>query len=89
MLLYPFYVTPFARTFIIKDNANNGSNPPSCPLPTVLTPFPDITFLNEGATGCIIKEAKGAINEAAIGAIIEPQNPPCFFILCFTVSVAP
>ena len=31
-----------------------------------------------------------AINEAAIGAIIAPRNPPsCIFILCFTVWVAP
>ena len=55
-----------------------------------MTPFPDIAFINEEGTVCINVEATGVINEAAIGAIIAPGNPPsCFFISCFTASVAP
>ena len=38
--------------------------------------------------GCIKEESIGAINEAAIGAIIAGGNPSsCFFILCFTNSL--
>ena len=49
---------------------------------TPMTPFPLIAFINEGATDCI--------NEDGTGAIIAPRNPHfCFFISCFTVSVAP
>ena len=55
-----------------------------------MTPFPNIALINEKLTGCINEEAIGAIYEAAIGAIIALRNPPsCFFISCFTVSVAP
>ena len=35
-----------------KDNANNGRIPPSCPFLALMTPFPDIAFINEKATGC-------------------------------------
>ena len=44
--------------------------------PAVMTPFPDIEFINEKLTGCINEEAIGAIYEAAIGAIIALRNPP-------------
>ena len=55
-----------------------------------MTPFPNIALINEKLTGRINEEAIGAIYEAAIGAIIALRNPPsCFFISCFTVSVAP
>ena len=83
MLLYPFpaLLTPFPRTFIVKGNANNGIIPSSCPFLVLVAHFPVIAFINE--------EAKGAINEAATGAIIAPINSPSgFFSLCFTVSVA-
>ena len=83
MLLYPLpaLLTPFSRTITIKDNSNNGRNPPSCP-------FPVTAFINKEATSCINEEAIGAINDAVIGGIIAQKNPP-FFISCFTVSVAP
>ena len=49
-----------------------------------------LTYFNEEATGCINKEVLDAISEPAIGAIIVPTNPlSCFFISCFTVSLAP
>ena len=49
-----------------------------------------IEFINEEAIACINEEAIGAINETAIGAIIAWRNSPsCFFILCFTVLLAP
>ena len=49
-----------------------------------------LTYFSEEATGYINKEALDAISEAAIGAIIVPRNPlSCFFISCFTVSLAP
>ena len=67
---FPALVTPFPRTFIIKGNANNRRIQPSCPL------FPDIAFINEEASSCTNKEATVAINEAVIGAIIAPRNPP-------------
>ena len=92
MLLYPFsaLVTSFARTFIIKDNANNGRNPPSYHFPAFVTRFLDIAFINEEAKGCINEEAICAINEAAISAIMVTRNPPSsFFTSCATVSVAP
>ena len=45
MLLYHLLAlaTPFPRTFIIKENANNGRNPPSCPFPIHMIPFPVIS----------------------------------------------
>ena len=53
-----------------------------------MTPFTDMAFINEKATGCINEEAIDAINEAPIKAIIAPRNPTfCFFISFFTVSV--
>ena len=72
----------FSRTFIIKGNANNGRNPPSCP-------FPDMVFINEKAIGCINEEAIGAINEAAIGAIIGLISSFLLFYFIFSVLVAP
>ena len=49
MLFYPFSCSC---------NANNGRNPTICPFPALMTPFPDIAFINESVIG--------AINEAAI-----------------------
>ena len=91
--MYPFpaLVTPFPRTFITKGNANNGRNPPPCPLPAIATPFcpfpplvtPVKVFIKEEATGYINKEVTGDTNEATIGAIIAGRSPPsCFFISC-------
>ena len=78
----PALVTPFPRTFIIKGNANNERNPPSCTSPV-------IAFINAKATGCVNEEAIRAFNEAVIGSIIAPRNPPsCFFISFFNVSLA-
>ena len=77
ILLYPLpaFLTHFPRTF----NANNWRNPPTCPLLVIV-------FINEEATGSINEEAIGVINEAAT----ERKNPlSCFFVSCFTVSVAP
>ena len=55
-----------------------------------MTPFPVIAFVNEEATGCVNEEAIDTINEAAIVAIIAGRNwPSCFFVSCFTVSLAP
>ena len=82
-------VTPFPRTFIIKVNANNGRIQQSCPFPALMTPFAVTAFINEEATVCINGETIGAINEAAIGAIIAGRNPTGFFILCFTVLLVP
>ena len=45
-----------------------------------MTPFPDIVFISEEATGCINEDAIGAINETAIGSIIAPRNPPSHFL---------
>ena len=54
-------------------------------IPALLTTFAIIMFINEETIGCI-----GAINEAALGDIIAPRNPPsCFSISCLLVSVAP
>ena len=76
--------------FIIKSNINNGINLPSCPFPTLVTPFPDIAFINQEAAGCISKKGIGAIIEVAIAAIIAPRNPrSSFFISCFSASVGP
>ena len=84
-------MTPFQDiAFIIKGNANNGRNPPSCLFPALMTPFPAIAFINEEATGCINEELTGCINEATIGATIAQKNrPSCFFTSCFIVSDAP
>ena len=83
MLLYLFsaLVTPFPDiAFIIKGNANNGRNHPSCPFHVFVTFFQDTAFINEEAAGSINEEATGAINQAAIGTIIVSKNPPsCFF----------
>ena len=99
LYLLPALVTPFQDiAFIIKGNANNGRNPPSCLFPALMTPFPAIAFINEEATGCINEEATGCINEeltgcineATIGATIAQKNrPSCFFTSCFIVSDAP
>ena len=49
-----------------------------------------MTFINEGGAGCINEEAIGAINEEAKGTIVASRNLfSCFFISCFTFSVAP
>ena len=69
----PALLTPFHKTFIIKDNANNGRNPPSCL-------FPIIAFINEEDTGCINKEVIGAINETTTSAIIASRNLRSGFI---------
>ena len=86
MTLFLAHVTPFPRTFIIKDNTNDGKNLPSCP-------FPVISFINGEATGCVNDEAIGTINKVSIDApiaIIAPRlTPSCFFISCFNFSVAP
>ena len=50
------------------------------PLLALLTPLPCLPFAIEKITGCT--------NEAAKGANKAPRNQPfCFFLLCFTVSV--
>ena len=36
---FPALLTPFRRTFIIKGNANNGRNLPSCSFPGLVTSF--------------------------------------------------
>ena len=74
LYLLPAFLSPFPRNFMIKGNAINGSNP-AYAFPAVMTHFPDIAF-NEEVTGCIIEQAMGAINEAAIGAIISLRNLP-------------
>ena len=79
ILLYPLPVllNSFPRTFIIKDNANYGRNPPSCP-------FPVIAFINKETTLCINEDVIDAINESAIGAIIALRTPPsCFSYFMF------
>ena len=83
-------MTAFPKiTFNNKRAANNGRNPP-CPFPALLIPFPVIVVINEEVRGCINEEVIGAIDEATIDPIIAGRNPPsCFFILCFTVSLAP
>ena len=75
------FLTPFLRTFIIKGNANNGRNPPSCSFPAIMTPFLVIAFINEEAMGSIYEEAIGTINEAVLSAIIAGRNPPSRFFL--------
>ena len=39
-----------------KGNINNGTNPPLCPFPALLTPSPDKAFINGEVTGCINEE---------------------------------
>ena len=57
-------MTPFPRNSIIICNAINERNPPYY-FYALLTPSPVIVFMNEEATGCINKEAIGAISEVA------------------------
>ena len=72
--------------FITKTSVNNGSVPPSCHFPVLMTPFLFIAFTNEEATGCISEEAIGSINKAAIGTTIAPTNLPFgFYVLLFDV----
>ena len=92
MSLYPLpaLLSPFSRTFINKNNTNNRRSPSPCPFPALLTLFPVIAFLDQEATNYVNEEAIDAITEAAMGAIIGPRIPlSCFFISCFTVSIAP
>ena len=65
MLLYPIpaLLTPFPRTFIIKGNADEGKNSPSCPFPALMTSFPDIEFLNEETTSCISGKVIGSMKQ--------------------------
>ena len=94
MLLYPFpplaTLFPLQLFFIIKYNANNERNPPSCPFFALMTPFRNVAFIHEEARGYISEAVIDAINESAIGVIIAPRNPTsCCFISCFIVSVRP
>ena len=76
LYFYPLLtlVAPFPEiTFIIKCNANNEQNLPSCPFPALMTPFPNKAFINEEATDCI--------NEEAGVAILAPRNPISVFFL--------
>ena len=50
-------------------------------LPTLLIPLAFIPFTTEEITGCT--------NEAVKCANKAPRDLPCFFILCFSVSVTP
>ena len=59
--LLPALVVPLSDiAFIIKHNATNGRDPPSCTFLVLVTPFGDIAFIN--------KEATDAVNEEGIGA---------------------
>ena len=55
-----------------------------------MTPFPDIAFINEEATDCIIEKTIGAVNnsnEATIAPIIVlTSSPSCFFYFMFLCS---
>ena len=86
----PALLNPPRRILIIKDNANNGINALSSPFPALMTSFLVIAVINEEATDLINQKAIGNINGAVTGTLIAPRNP-CdrFFILCYTVSVAP
>ena len=85
-IFFLLFWPPFPKNFIIKCNANNNVNIPSCPFPALLNLFPDITFINEEATGYINEEPIAAIIEAAICAIIAPRSLcSCLFVLCFTM----
>ena len=57
----------FPRTFITIASASNWRNLPSYS-------FPVIAFFNEEVTVCINEEDLGAINEAALSAIIAPKK---------------
>ena len=78
MLLYPFSlpVTLFPRTFIIKGDAVNGRNPPSCRFTAFMTLFPVTAFIKEESKGCINQEVISAFNETAVDAIISSRNSP-------------
>ena len=70
--LFPAFLTPFPRIFIIKGDVNNGRNPP-------FYPFLVIAFISEEATGSFNEESIGAVNEAIKAAIVVPRSPPpCF-----------
>ena len=62
--------------FIAKGSSNNEKILPSFLLPTPITLFLVTAFINEQTIDCINEEAKGAVNEAVIGAIIAPRNSP-------------
>ena len=88
ILLYPLLalVTPFPRTFIIKGNANNGRHPPSCSHYS----FSSYSIYQWQSHRLYQWRSHDAINEASTGATIAGRNPPsCFFISCFTFSLAP
>ena len=67
-MLYPFpaLVTLFPRISIIKSNVNNRRYPHFFLFSNLMTPFPDIVFINDETEGCIIEKAVVAINEAAM-----------------------
>ena len=83
------HVTHCPRNFIIKGNASNGKIPPSFFFSALVTPYSDIAFVIEEATGCINEEPIGAISEAARGAIVAPRNLPFFYFMyyCFTRTI--
>ena len=47
MVFFSAFITPFSRTFIIKGNANNEKNPPSCPFLALMAPFLVTAFISE------------------------------------------
>ena len=53
---------------------NNGSKkcPQFCHFPAHLTALPMIAFINE--------EGTGAVTDATISVIIDPGNPPTYFL---------
>ena len=55
--LHPALMTSFLRTFIIKDNANNGRNLSSSSFPALMTSFPVLTSINEGAQVVLTKKS--------------------------------
>ena len=73
----------FVSLFSPCNNANNGRNPLFCSFPALMTFFSVIAFIDE--------KIIGAINKAAIVAIIGPLSKSTFwlFILCITVLIAP
>ena len=91
MLLSPFsaLAAPFPRILVVKGNANNGRSLHFCPFSILVTPLLDVASISLEATGCIGEAAIDDTNETAINAVIAPGNSPfCFFISCFTVSLA-
>ena len=80
--LLPIFLTPFLRTLIVKDNANNGRNPFSSPYFGLMTPFPVIAFINEKARSCIKENVISAFNETTIGVIIPPKINLFDFLFC-------